>query len=45
MFGKFCLCYCCCPHCAICQYGRAVKKAKEQGLLKNGAPEGEEMDH
>jgi Cys-rich protein (TIGR01571 family) len=38
------VCYCCCGPCAMCQLARAVKKGKEQGLLKaGGAPAEEEM--
>jgi len=42
---KRCICQCCCPHCAFCQFVRAVKVAKEKGLLtKQGAPQEETME-
>jgi Cys-rich protein (TIGR01571 family) len=41
--GKTLLCQCCCGPCTICAVARAVKKGRETGLLKIGAPQQEEM--
>ena len=35
---KRCCCYCWCTSCSICQFARALRKAREQNLIQDGAP-------